>query len=856
MPIAMFRLAGCMAGAMALFGTALAGSATATETEGPARPLGTLWYPGPYDADSPGPAAVPIPGSVLSRPPPIPESVLRPAPVTEAPPRPAPTGNQATDRPLGILWYPRPQRLPTPLAPVVPAEGPVGGPASVIAPSVVPAPQAAPVAPLAGSQPEAPVETIPSAELPVRLNADEMSFDRERGIVTASGNVEVSQSGRTLYADNITYDQNTDVVTASGNVTIIEPEGEAVFGDFMQVSGDLKDAVVRNIGLILTDRSRIAGTGARRSDATVTELRNAVYSPCNLCPDDPEAPPLWQIKAVRVIHDKSTQTIEYRDAWLEMFGVPVAYTPYFQHPDPTVKRQSGFLFPSFGNSSDFGLTFEFPYFWNISPYEDLTVTPYLYTSKIPMIAAEHRRRFTNGELKTTASLTDNSSDSGDFSTEKGTFGIRGHIDSEGRFDIDDTWRWGFDLKRASDDTYLRRYGFASPQSLNSRLFAEGFRKRNYFSANTYLFQGLGSTDDQDSIPIVLPLIDFNHIGNRDRLGGRTSLDANLLALTRVDGTDTRRLSIHPKWERPFLDPLGGISGITLQLDGDFYHVNGLARSGQTDFSGFSYRLRPLAAFDWKMPFVQTRGNVTQLLEPIVSAVWSPNGGNPVDIPNEDSTELEFDDTNLFSTNRFTGYDRVEGGVRVNYGLKWGVYGASGGSSSFFIGQTYRPRTDGTFAIGSGLEDEFSDIVSRVEVSPGPYFDVSYRTRFSSDNLSPNRHEIQMSAGVPALRLNSNYVFLDQQQGSEFSGREEITASLTSQINRYWSAGLNARRDIAADEMRTAGMYLRYENECVVFTTSLTRTFYEDRDLEPTDAITFFLTLKTIGEVTTGFVRGQ
>ena len=809
----------------------------AAPAENGVRPLGMLWYPHRYVPDTPEPVSLPLSSPSL-RP-----TMQSPAPAISAPisktlAAPAYSSiGRSQAKPLGMLWNPGPFKPVTPSEPLTPA--------ATGATSSSPATRAAVPEP---DRPDTP---------PVRMSADEMSFDRERGIVTATGNVVISSDERTLVSDTVSYDQNANVVTATGKVTLIEPGGEKIFGDTMQISGDLKDAVVHNFGLIMADRSRIAGAGARRSQGIVTEMHKTVYSPCNLCADTPERPPLWQLKAVKVIHDKNEQIVEYRDAWLEVFGVPVAYTPYFRHPDPTVKRQTGFLFPTYGSSSDLGLRLETPFFWNISPYEDMTVRPIILSEKTPVLDLEYRRRFMNGVIDLRSSVTDKSSDDDDFSTEDGSFGVRGHIDSEGRFNIDDTWRWGFDVKRASDDTYMRRYGFASPQSLNSQLFIEGFRKRNYFSANAYAFQGLEVSDEQDQIPIILPLVDFSHVGNRDKLGGRTKLGVNFLALSRKEGTDTRRLSVRPNWERPFADTLGGLYNLSFELNADLYHVNSLARTGNKGkFSGVSGRLVPLAVFDWRMPFIRSEQNIYQIFEPIASVIWSQNGGNPDNIPNEDSTELEFDETNLFSTNRFSGLDRVEGGVRLNYGLKWVVSSHESGSSRFFLGQTYRPRTDGTFPIGSGLEDNFSDIVGRVDISPGSHLNLGYRTRFSTNNFSPRRNEVEMTAGIPAFLVNANYVFLERQQDSEFVGREELTASANSQINRFWRIGANARRDMEANQIRAAGVSLIYENECVVFTTNLTRTFFEDRDLKPTDAFTFNVILKTIGEVHPGFGQIQ
>jgi len=680
-----------------------------------------------------------------------------------------------------------------------------------------------------------------------------MIFDDAKSIVTATGNVEIKYGPRVLIADRISYDQKKDLVSAQGNVTILEPTGERVFGDEVQITGDLKDAVVQNIGIILQDHARIAGTGARMSAARTTELRKATYSPCNLCKDQPDRPPLWQIKAVKVIHDKQEKIVEYRDAWLEMFGYPVFYTPYFRHPDPTVKRKSGMLFPTYGSSSDFGLILETPYFWNISPHEDATITPILMTNEFPVLAVEYRNRLAKGTLDLTGSATKSSND--EFDTTDGELGMRGHIDLEGRFDLDKTWRWGFDVERTTDDTYMRRYGFTAPASLNSQLFAEAFQQRNYLSVSSHTFQGLAADDDSDTTPVVLPLVDFNHFGRRDRFGGRSQFDFNLLALTRANGTDTRRLSIHPRWQRPYVSSFGDVYNLTLGLNAEAYHVNSLARSGnETEFSGFSHRAVPYASLNWRRPLVKRSAAISQTIEPIASVVIRPYGGNSPNIPNEDSTELEFDETNLFSDNRFTGIDRLEGGPRINYGINWSVTGANGGRSTFFLGQSYRLKSDDTFAEGSGLEDNLSDLVSKVEISPGSHFNLLYRTRFSSDNFSPKRNEAAVSAGIPAFRLTGKYVFLERQEGSEFAGREEANLTATSQINRFWRSSLSTVRDMDASEMRSLGLSLTYENECVVFSSNLTRTFFEDRDIKPTDAITFNLTLKTIGEVKTGFVR--
>ncbi|MBO6948579.1 MAG: LPS assembly protein LptD [Rhodospirillales bacterium] len=737
-----------------------------------------------------------------------------------------PSSNATQDKPLGTLFGNQPA-----------TETRITG---------APAPDTRRAAPVRTTA--APSSAAPSGPPPTRaeFSADSMTYDREMGLVVARGNVEVVYGTRSLLADQVTYNQKTDVVTADGNVSMTDETGKVLFGDKVEITGDLKDGVIYNIGLILEDKSRVAGNGARRSNGLVTEVNHAVYSPCNLCEDDPTAAPLWQIKAVRVIHDSEEKLITYNNAWLELFGVPVAYTPYLSHPDPTVKRRSGLLTPSFTNSSDLGFQVRAPYFFAIDDYQDATFTPMVSTKGGQGAIGQYRRNFKNGFVTA----------DGSFVADDPDRGLRGYLDFESQVHIDKSWRAGLDVETASDDTYTRRYGFYTEPVLVSRGYMEGFRGQNYQVLNTYAFNDLRPDANPDDSPIVLPMYDFNYAGKRDRLGGFASFDFNALNIVRDTGTDTRRLAFRPRWDRPFSGPFGELYNASVSLAADAYHANGVERSDGTTFNGASGRLVPRASFSWRLPLIRPGTEYSQTIEPIASVVAAPNVGNTDKIPNEDSQALEFDETNLFKDNRYDGFDRVDGGLRVNYGVNWVLNHNEGGYSSVFLGQSYRPREDTSANQQTGLQDHFSDVVGRIQLSPTDYLDLLYRTQFSPDNLSPQRNEVDATIGTPALSLNTNYIFIDQQQGSEFAGREEINGSISSQINRNWRTFVRARNDLAASDLRSLGLGVVYEDECVRFTTQITRSFFEDRDLKPSDAITFTLVLKTLGEVHSGITQSQ
>ncbi len=247
-----------------------------------------------------------------------------------------------------------------------------------------------------------------SAELekpPILFTADQLTHDRELGITTATGNVEIIREDRTLIADTVTYNAPRDFVTASGNISLVEPSGDVLFADYMELTGDLKTGAIENFRAILSDGTRIAAASGNRTDGNRTEMRKGVYSPCYLCPDNPREPPIWQIKAVKVVHDQEDQTVEFQNAWLELAGIPVFYTPYLSQPDPTVKRKSGFLPPEFGVSSDLGALLQVPYFWAITPYSDLTIAPAMLSKEGPLLEGEYRHRLTKGDFLFQGSIT-------------------------------------------------------------------------------------------------------------------------------------------------------------------------------------------------------------------------------------------------------------------------------------------------------------------------------------------------------------------------------------------------------------------------------------------------------------------
>jgi LPS-assembly protein len=693
---------------------------------------------------------------------------------------------------------------------------------------------------LAAAAPSAAAQDNTAADPPTLLQADEMAYDEATDTLRASGRVEISRDSRVLLADTVTYNRTTDMATATGNVSLLDANGTVMFFDRLEIKGDLKEGMAREVRVLLADKSRLASREFRRSEGRFNELRQAVYSACDVCED---RPPVWQIKAGRVRYDEQEEMVYYRNAWVELLGVPMFYTPYLAHPDPTAGRKTGLLLPVISGGRNLGLSYAQPYYINIAPDKDATLSPLVTTSAGKGLTAEYRQRFMSGELQMFGSAVGDDPDA--------TQDVRGHLRGRIRWDMDDKWRSGADVHLASDRTYLRRYNFDAPTWLTTTAYAERFSRHTYFSANAYYFQRQRRAATAGATPVVAPLLRYSYVGDPLGRAGYMTADANAMVLVREDGTDSNRVSATLAWNLPFTSPLGDVYTLRASVRGDGYYVRDVARAATRDtFTGTAGRVVSELSLEWKFPFVRDDGSAHQLLEPVVMGVIGPIGQNPEDIPNEDSRDLEFDDSNLFDTQRFTGLDRVEGGARINYGLRWAAYGAGGGYVSAFAGQTYRFQRDDTFAPLSGLDGKLSDIVGRIDASPNPYINFLYRFRRDKDDFAARRNEFGALLGPEIARLGLSYIFLKQDPTNPTLGeREELFGSLSTRLTQYWSLTASHRQDLSPNggRIRTAFGFT-YEDECFVFGLDLADDNTQDRDFKRGLTVLLRFNLKTIGDI--------
>ena len=676
----------------------------------------------------------------------------------------------------------------------------------------------------------------------VLLQADQIVYDGDAETVAAIGHVEMVDQGRILEADNVTYDQKTDTVTASGHVALTDTDGNVAFVDHLVLTDHMRNGALTGFGALIGKNGRLAAATAQRVNANSIIADHAVYTPCKICNLPGQRVPVWQVKSERVVYDQSKHRVRFQNATLELYGVPVFYAPALTQPDPSVKYASGLLAPDIGNSTKIGYFARVPLYIALSDSNDATIVGMASTGGGEMLEGEYRQRWNGSGLWLQGSVAYNPN--GGLGSGTGPQDYD-HLFGSGRFALNNVWRAGFDTQLTNNPGYMRFYDISILDRLVSDLFVEADSGRSRFSASGYYFQGLRSTDVASRIPFVLPAISYSFIPTHDVAGGQFRFDLDGVALTRGSGHDDQRLTAETNWKVPVILPGGQLWTFILGGRGDEYHVAMPATATAPASDNFINRGTAYAALDWRWPFVTSTGINTFLLEPIAQVIAQPYGGNPKGLRNEDASDFEFDENNLFSIDQLPGYDLIESGPRANVGLRAEAIFA-GGEAEALVGQTYRLKPDPIFAAGSGETGNSSDIVGRASIK-FPHFDVADRIDLDRGNGTLRRHELYLTGTYNRSSLQISYVQLPSEAVTLGLGSRQ-EANVQADLNFYqnWQGFAAIRRDLEAGKMIDTEFGLGYENECVAISIAYRRRFTFDPllGLPPSTSFILRFSLKT------------
>ena len=758
----------------------------------------------------------------------------------------------------------------------------------------------------AGSPLMANVRTNPDAKMLVQAN--ELVYDYQNERVAAVGKVQIYYDGAVLEADRVTHDRKLNRLNATGNVRYQTKDGNVIHTDSIDLDADFRDGFIQSLLIETPDNTRIAAASAERSGGNITVLQSGAYTACEPCKDDPKKPPLWQVKAARIIHNERERVIHYENATVEFFGVPIAYFPYFWHPDPTVKRQTGFLLPTFFSNSRTGVGVSVPYYWALAPNYDFTLDVAPMTRQIgPLVSGEWRHRLVNGSYSIRAT--------GIFQQDKEAFidqGIktpgyrdfRGSIETKGQFAINRRWHWGWDAALFTDRFFANDYAKATESGGSekvSQIYLAGQGERSYFDARAMYFTGFSRLDNSGELPIIHPVVDHSYVLDRPVLGGELGFRTNFVSLSRREADfdpkfsqtlgpppstgpggadcittvnpgdclmrgmagDYTRFSTEMYWRRTITNPWGivlkpfataRVDLATRNADGDA-NVNQFIDPSRETMA----RAMPAVGMEARWPFISVHSWGTQIVEPIAQIVVRPNETHIGKFPNEDAQSLVFDDTNLFAIDKYSGYDRVEGGTRANLGVQYTANIHRYGMVNMMFGQSYHLAGKNSYAYSdtantgaeSGLEHDASDYVSRIYYQPVGNISYAARARFDKDNFDVRRLELEARQTWDKLSLSTIYARYDAQPQIGYTEkREGIYQTAALKLHENWTVFGGARYDLGRSEFDLAILGLNYVDECFAATFSYVADYSNLTYTKPVHRIMLRMNLRTIGG--TGF----
>lgn len=691
----------------------------------------------------------------------------------------------------------------------------------------------------------------------VILRADQVTDEKETSLIIAEGNVEVRVGKRALKADKLIYDRAKQTLRAQGRVEITDESGAVEFAEQIETDEEFRNGFATRFSARIPPNGTATASSAVRTDGTRNALEQLVYTNCPLCEDDKN--PSWSIRARRAEQNTETQMITYQDAVLEIKGVPVLYLPYFAHPDPTSKRRSGLMTPDGGVSSKVGVFYEQPYYWAISPSQDLTVSPVIMTEVNPLLKVDYRKRFFSGFVQAESSFTYEQ----DFNSDGEKFGDktwRSHLFANGLFDVNEDWRWGFGIERQTDDLYDKRYDIdgeddlrglysSQPRQLLSQVFLTGQTPTFYAESGAVVFQGLREIDDDAKLPKVVPAIFAQKAFDFGR-NGRLTADFSGVALFRdaaqvlPDGTptvDSARATTSLDWQARYIVGPGLVVQPFAEGRGDYYSLD----DGTPDSARNLSRFLGLAGGQISYPFIRRGKSVDIIVEPVVMAAYGTPDANTDGIPNEDSLVFEADESNLFRPNAVSNYDLWEGGARATVGLSARARFGDGYEISTLVGRRYRDEADPAFNQLSNLAGEKSDYVGSVRATFGPFLNVGARARVD-DAGSVNRIDLDASTTVGPLTGSARYFKVSQNAaGAEDEG---FIARGQYKVTKNWSAIYEQQRNIAAGRDLRLSLGVAYYDDCSFFMIAWEKNGSVDRTLRSYDGIKFTFALTGLGGV--------
>ena len=714
------------------------------------------------------------------------------------------------------------------------------------------------------------------------LTTDRATYDKISEIITTYGNTElVLREGYKLITKNISYDTRKKILSSNSNSIFIDNDGNKIETSMFQYH--IADNLFSSVGKIKiidikknkyffkelyvdTKKNEIIGSDvsvildqenfgvSKESDPRFvandifiskykTDLSKGVFTVCKK--RDGKCPP-WTLKAKKITHDKVKKTIYYDHATLKLYDIPIFYFPKFFHPDPTVKRQSGFLAPFFTNSTTVGAGFALPYYWAISDNKDLTFSPKIYTKENVLFLNEYRQAFRNGFLTLDTSYTEGYKNTSSTKTD----GSRNHIfaDFNLNFNQDESYQSNLHLKiqRTSNDTYFKKHDIntALVDSENTNL--ENEIKYSFSNDDTSfdlaatVYEDLSVDKKSDKYEYILPDIMYGKTFFTEKFG-TLNFTSNALYSKFDTNKNKTFLTNDIIWS-----PSSYITkkGFMNSFEGMIRNTNYEARkTKEYKDEGTVNELNTVLTYKSSLPLQKDGINYSNFFSPNFMLRYAP--GHMRNLSNKD-VYLRY--TNLYSMNKTS---EIEDGLSAILGFDFKINEKVSNESnkekfSLSLGQVFNFDENKDIPSKSSLDQKMSDVVGEINYNFSKIGKIDYKFSIDHNLNELNYNEVSTELNFGKVQFNLDYL----EQQNHIGLEHYVSSGVSLNFNDNNKFTFSTKKNFKTESTELYNLSYQYAIDCLTAGLAYRREFYQDADLEPKNTLMFTITFVPFTSVNT------
>ena len=661
---------------------------------------------------------------------------------------------------------------------------------------------------------------------PVRMIADRIEIAPD-GDLIASSDIEIFYGAENLIAEEIRYDTETETLNVTGPILFTDENGDTIEAEFAELSRDLQNGLLKSARIMLEDQLELQAAEMERIDGITAELRGVAATSCISCDT---RPPLWQIRASAVRHDKLKRTVHFKNAQVRVADIPILYLPRLRIPDPNLKRAAGFLVPSIRSTSRLGTGVVVPYFVPIGTDKDITLTPYI-SAKTRTLEVRYRQVVKNGSITFDGAISDDDIESAS---------LRAYGRIVGKFNVLDGYKLGFTLQSVSDDAYVGDYQLDTSETMESNVTLERTKEDQHQEISLSNYQSL--YDNEGNRPF---LTSFGQIEQRvamARIGGKLSVRGEFWGAARssdlnATGRDIMRANTVVRYQRVW--DLAAGTQVSFEHESRLDHFvidqdDAYNRQNTTSTHSSALTLR------W--PLIGRSKTGAHYVEPIYQ-IARVRMSKDIAVPAEESIHSEFDQGNLLALSRFPAPDRVETGQRRAVGVNYNYRGMAGYELGLSLGQIEWETQPSDFSQTSGLAGVKSDLLlaAQVETPIGLNF---YARTLLDDQGKAGKSEVISKFNFKKYSVDGRYSFLPADSEAQSNNDiAEWTLNQSYKVGENWQLSNSLRYDLQADSLATAGIGVKWDGQCSSVVFSADRRFTDLGTSPPQTTYGFSIALK-------------